>query len=430
MHYHALSSRRSLSAFAFALVFLGLPLVAGAQEAGGAEAEPAGFVRTELALDNRPLSFAFDSTLQATVPRPLLASGESVSETRIRLGELTVNPFLNIGSLDAAARREAGEPPVAGATTVWLTRADDEWALELQQAPAEPIEEEGEESSEATEGDDTAEGEADAAAGESGIVVHVPLMREAAEPQETLSAVLVSTSDDNGQLVLRWHDHRWTADFDLLPLPTPAELAAAAAAAAQAAAEEAAEEEDDGPRIPTDTEQLDFDSDTSAGARALTLTERNDTAIVLPDESRISVLVWQEQLVDHDDFAALATMGDGEVVRLTQGAVIRLRNEVPLQFGDTSIPIENLAPDFPGSYGLWLKRSGDGWRLVFNHEPDSWGTQHNPAFDAVEIDLEHSEDGLETRSLGATLVPVTARSGRLVIHWGAHEWAADFTVSE
>ena len=451
MHYHALSSRRSLSAFAFALVFLGLPLVAGAQEAGGAEAEPAGFVRTELALDNRPLSFAFDSTLRATAPRPLLASGESVSETRIRLGELTVNPFLNIGSLDAAARREAGEPPVVGATTVWLTRGDDGWALELEQAPAEATEEEeGEESSEAAE-DDTSEAEAAEATAEAGhgddagdtddaghpegdagddggIVIRVPLAREAAEPQETLSAVLASTSDDSGQLVLRWHDHRWTADFDLLPLPTPAELAAAAAAAAQAAAEEA--EEDEGPRVPTDTEQLDFDSDTSAGARALTLAERNDTAIVLPDESRISVLVWQEQLVDHADFAALATMGDGEVVRLTQGAVIRLRSEVPLQFGDTSIPIENLAPGFPGSYGLWLKRSGDGWRLVFNHEPDSWGTQHDPAFDAVEIELKHSEDGLETRSLGATLVPVTARSGRLVIHWGAHEWAADFTVSE
>ena len=386
-------------------------------------------------------TFAFDSTLRATAPRPLLASGESVSETRIRLGELTVNPFLNIGSLDAAARREAGEPPVVGATTVWLTRADDGWALELEQAPAEATEAEAteEEGEESSEGDDTTEAEADADAGEAeadsdaaaddaGIVIHVPLAREATEAQETLSAALVSTSDDSGQLVLRWHDHRWTADFDLLPLPTPAELAAAAAAAAQAAAEEA--EEDEGPRVPTDTEQLDFDSDTSAGARALTLAERNDTAIVLPDESRISVLVWQEQLVDHADFAALATMGDGEVVRLTQGAVIRLRSEVPLQFGDTSIPMENLAPGFPGSYGLWLKRSGDGWRLVFNHEPDSWGTQHDPAFDAVEIELKHSEDGLETRSLGATLVPVTAHSGRLVIHWGAHEWAADFAISE
>ena len=446
MQYHSRSSRCRLPALAFALVFLGLPLVAGAQEAG--EAGPAGVVRTELALDNRPLSFAFDSTLRATVPRPLLASGESVSETRIRLGELTVNPFLDIGTLDPAARREAGQPPVAGPTTVWLTRGDDGWALELQRAADEAPEADEQSGADEEEHEEHgeeahAEGAADADAGhdesehdeaaddvDDGIVARIPLARESAEPQETLLAVLVPTSDDAGQLVLRWHDHRWTADFDLLPLPTPAELAAAAAAAAAVAEDEEEEEENQGPRVPTDTEQLEFDTDTSAGARALTLIERNETAVVLPDESRISVLVWQEQLVDHADFAALATMGDGEVVRLTQGAAIRLRNEVPLQFGDTPVPTENLAPDFPGSYGLWLRRAGGGWRLVFNHEADSWGTQHDPAFDAAEIDVEHSEDGLATRSLGATLVPITAHSGRLVIHWGAHEWATDFTITE
>ncbi len=432
MQYHSRSSRRCLPALAFVLVFLGLPLVAGAQEAGDAEAGAAGVIRTELALDNRPLSFAYDSTLRATVPRPLLASDESAAESRIRLGELTVNPFLAIGTLDAAARREAGEPPVAGPTTVWLTRADDGWALELEQAPAEGAAEgteEGEESGDAAEGSGEAEAEATAEADDV-VVAHIPLAREADEPQDALSAVLVPTSDDSGQIVLRWHDHRWSADFDLLPLPTLAEQAAAAAAAAAAREEEEEEDEDEGPRVPTAAEQLEFDSDTSAVARALALTERNDTAIVLPDETRISVLVWQEQLVDHGDFAALATMGDGEVVRLREGAVIRLQNDVPLQFGDTPIPTDNLAPDFPGAYGLWLKRAGDGWRLVFNHEPDSWGTQHDPAFDAVEIDLEHSEEGLATRSLGATLFPVTAHSGRLVIHWGAHEWAADFTISE
>ncbi len=417
MHFRSRSSRRGLPAFALALVFLALPPVAGAQEAGEAEMGPAGVVRTELALNIRPLSFAYDTTLRATVPRPLLAAAESAPESRIRLGELTVNPFLNIGDLDAAARREAGQPPLAGETAVWLTRADEGWALELESVPAESADAEGAE-------------EASDAAGEAvesgaGIVARVPLAREAAEPQETLSAVLVPTADDAGQLVLRWHDHRWTAEFDLLPLPTLAEQAAAAAQAA-----ETEEDEDEGPRVPTAEEQLTFDSDTSVTARFLTLDERNETAVVLPDASRIAVLVWQEQLVDGDDFAALATLADGEVVRLTQGAVIRLRNEVPLRFGDTPIPTANLAPDFPGSYGLWLKRAGDGWRLVFNHEADSWGTQHDPAFDAAEIDLEHAEDGLATRPLGAALVPVTAHAGRLVIHWGAHEWAADFTIPE
>ncbi len=419
MQSRSRSSRRGLPAFALALVFLALPPVAGAQEAGGAEAGPAGVMRTELALDIRPLSFAFDATLRASVPRPLLAAAESAPESRIRLGELTVNPFLNIGDLDAAARREAGQPPLAGETVVWLTRADDGWALELESVPVESADAEG--------ADEAAADAGDAVETDDGIVARVPLAREAAEPQETLSAALVPTSDDAGRLVLRWHNHRWTAGFDLLPLPSRAERLAAAAAKATAAAGENAGE---GPRVPTDTEQLTFDSDTSAAARFLTLDERNETAVVLPDESRIAVLVWQEQPVDGDDFAALATLGDGEVVRLTQGAVIRLRNEVPLRFGDTPIPTENLAPDFPGSYGLWLKRAGGGWRLVFNHEADSWGTQHDPAFDAAEIDLEHAENGLATRPLGAALVPVTAHAGRLVIHWGAHEWAADFTIPD
>ena len=450
MRPYSRSLRPAQVAIGFVL-FLALPLVAGAQEEGETGTAPGGIIRTELALNVRPLSFAFDSTLRATVPRPLLSSSGSASETRIRLGELTVNPFLQIGTLDPAARREAGQPPIDGPTEVWLTRADAGWALELSSMPVEESAG-GEQSGESEEdsagehaaaeagdpaghdesGHDDAE---DSDGADDGVVARVPLSREAAEPQDTFSAVLVPISDDAGQFVLRWHDHRWTADFDLLPLPTPAQLAAAAAAAAAEAegeeeAEAEEEEEDDGPRVPTDTESLTFDSDTSAVARLLTLTERNETALVLPDESRIAVLVWQEQLVDHDDFAAVATLGNGEVVRLTEGAVIRLRNEVALEFGGTPIPTDNLAPNFAGSYGLWLKRVGDGWRLVFNHEPDAWGTQHDPAFDAAEIELEHSEDGLATRSLGAALVPFAAQSGRLVIHWGAHEWAADFTIPE
>ena len=151
---------------------------------------------------------------------------------------------------------------------------------------------------------------------------------------------------------------------------------------------------------------------------------------MLPDDSRISVLYWKELGVEHDDFALIPSVADGEVVRLTEAAITRLRTEVPLQFGRVTIPTDNQAPGSPGSYGLWLKRAGAGWRLVFNHEADSWGTQHNPEFDAEEIEVAHSQDGLVTRPLGVDLVPTSARSGQLVIHWGAHEWTADFTVPQ
>ncbi len=82
-----------------------------------------------------------------------------------------------------------------------------------------------------------------------------------------------------------------------------------------------------------------------------------------------------------------------------------------------------------GLYAVWLRKVEGGWRLVFNNEADSWGTQYDAAFDAAEVDAEYSRSDGSFRPLGVTLAPTGARSGRLIIHWGPHEWAADFVVS-
>jgi hypothetical protein len=159
------------------------------------------------------------------------------------------------------------------------------------------------------------------------------------------------------------------------------------------------------------------------------LGERNETVIGLPNNSRIQLLFQRDIDSDHPDLEAIGSLADGEVVRLTEAAVLRLRTEVPLLFGDVSVPIGNLDEGFPGSYGIWLKRVGTSWRVVFNNEPESWGTQHDPAFDAYEIDVTYSPTGL-SRPLGTALVPTSADSGQLVIHWGSHEWSADFTIDQ
>ena len=231
----------------------------------------------------------------------------------------------------------------------------------------------------------------------------------------TLSAAVVPTADTAGLVSLRWGEYRWTARFTFADPPADP----AATAAAQPA------------RTNTDGTFLGLDDDTSSIARTWTLAERNESAIVLPDaaSSRVAVLYWKDQSVDHPDFAALASVAAGQVVRLTEAAVLRLRTMLPLQFGGVEIVTGNLTPGFPGSYGLWLKRVGSGWRLVFNNEPDVWGTQHNPDFDAAEIDVAYSTAGESTRPLGVTLVPTGARSGQLVIHWGPHQWSADFTIA-
>ena len=236
-------------------------------------------------------------------------------------------------------------------------------------------------------------------------LAHRPLADEA----ETLAVRLLPAADEAGTLELVWGRNRWTADFEFVELPRP-------------------------PRPPRTSNvspgtSLTRDSNLDARYRAAALGSRNETALRTPDGARIQVLFEQELGTDGVDFGALESIGDGDLVELTEGAVIRLRSEVPLRFGDTLIPTDNLAPDFPGSYGLWLRASGPGWTLVFNNEPDSWGTQHDPAFDAAEVDIDHTHGGpYEDRPLGVSLVPAGGDAGRLVIVWGQHVWAADFTI--
>jgi hypothetical protein len=421
------------------------PAAAGAQP-GGADSAPADVVRTELILNLRSVAVSFESGLDAGDPahRELLAMDGSASSTRVRVGEIEAMPRLRIGTLDGSQPGGSESPSPATATLeLWLARTAGGWSLDLRGQPVA----DGNETDDEEGGDDRREAGANTApAGRDTTVIgQVALTREAAGTQETFSAALVPTAEAAGQLVLRWRDHRWTADLHFADPPDPDEEGAAdqveeaepepasepAGDAAEADEVDGDEsEEDEGPRVANERESLQFDSDTSAGARFLQLSERHESAVELPGDVRLAVLFWQEQSVEFADFAGVEALADGDVLRLTRAAVLRLRNETPLRFGDVAIPTDNLAPGFAGSYGLWLKRHGDGWRLVFNHEADSWGTQHDPAFDAAEIDLAYSRDGLATRPFGAALVPEAADAGRLVIHWGAHEWAARYTVPD
>ena len=276
----------------------------------------------------------------------------------------------------------------------------------IESEGAEDTEAEGE--SEDAEGEDAdAEGQNEPPSPRPGRIplAHRPLTDEA----ETLAVRLLPAADEAGTLELVWGRNQWTAEFEFVELPRP-------------------------PRPPRTSNvsagtSLTRDSDLEARYRAAALGSRNETALRTPDGALIQVLFEQELGTDGVDFAALESIGDGDLVELTEGAVIRLRSEVPLRFGDTLIPTDNLAPDFPGSYGLWLKATGPGWTLVFNNEPDSWGTQHDPAFDAAEVDIDHTHGGpYEDRPLGVSLVPVDGDEARLVIVWGQHVWAADFTI--
>ena len=393
---------------AFGAIVVGLVLMAPAAGAQAPQpsAEADGLLHVSLALSRPPSSVyppslnpqvidvAFAPDLSADAP-PHLALLAGTAGSRVRVGTLEAHRALRLGAITPDLSTpivvtQANSEPDEGASTsvrsfeLWLTRDRHGWALEAHES-------------------------------DGGVMHQIPLSHRATDiATSVFTASVAATAVVSGRLGLRWGPHAWNADFRFDALPRAGNPLV----------------QDTG---ATDGVQSDI-STTNTGsppaiARRNRLGERNETAVVLPDGSRISVFFHKAVDVEDEDYGRLFGAAEGDVVQLIRAAPPRLKTDVTLQFGQTALPTGNLAVGFAGLYAVWLRKVEDGWRLVFNDEADSWGTQYDPAFDAAEIDAEYSRTDGSFRPLGVTLEPNGARIGRLVLHWGPHEWAADFVVS-
>jgi len=152
--------------------------------------------------------------------------------------------------------------------------------------------------------------------------------------------------------------------------------------------------------------------------------------VTLPDGVRLGVVYPKGLAVEGRDFAHPLSVAPDAVVRVGAGAVIRLDHNVPLRFGAVTLGTGNVGlTGSPGAYGLWLKRTATGWRLVFNDEPDAWGTQHDPAFDTAEVDLVYTQADDSSRALSASVVMTATDQGRFTLVWGPHEWTTGFALA-
>jgi hypothetical protein len=354
-----------------------------------------GLLRSELSLSGRTLAIAFAPDLKAGDPKtsPVLAAAKD----RTRIGELETAGAVHIGTLDLgtnapAAATPAGETPTGPAVMryeLWLESSQNGWLLLVNDSVQSPV------------GDITLD------------------RRATVTRSPNLSAAVVADSFTSGSLVLRWGAYEASAPLEFI---NPSRRRTSETPP------------------PNQTINRRHDEDTSALSRARLLAQRNETALTTPKGARVSVS-FQRSIapeppaarsgrglaVDRPDFARLETIAAGAIVLLSESPVPRLRTELPLRFGKTSIATGNQVVGFPGSYGLWLKRTSNGWRLVFNHEPDAWGSQHNAQFDAAEIDLAYSAGHAAGRPFAMNLIPEGPDRGRLQILWGPHEWVADFS---
>ena len=358
-----------------------------------------GLVHVVVTMEGQEVGVGFSPGLSVDDPshRALLAGTVGAE---VQVGTLTGHRALRLGSIvpdmesapPSLEQRErdddtdAEPPPASISYELWLNRNADGWELA------------------ARVGQQTDD------AGDMTKVYPIPLThrpREADDaPASQLTASLLPTAAEAGLLSLRWGRHVWSTDFrfDELPPTPPRE------------------------RVSGRGQEREADTDTTAFARGTTLAERNETLTVLSDGAEIRTLFWKGIDVEDEDFGRLEEIEDGAIVELVRAPVLRLKTDVGLRFGTIDVPTGNLAPGFAGAYGIWLRRIGNGWRFVFNDEADSWGTQYNAEFDAAEFDATYTRGGGAFRPLAIGVEPLGPAAGRLVVHWGLHEWTADFAV--
>jgi Protein of unknown function (DUF2911) len=383
---------------AVAITFFAISTHAAAQQTTPA-ASARGLLRSEVSLAGHTLAIAYGPELKSddrTYSALASASG-AAAERRVRVAEFAINHgTLQIGGVDLPKAEAPGR-----VYDVSLEGTDQGWTLRLADR-----------------------------ASQDDVPVAVTLERRSrAARARTFTAALVPTAADSGQLIVSWGDYDASTPIKFVDPPVRPTRANA---------------ENGLPNVGVKRGNRD---DTSARSRVQFLSLNCETVLELPTGKRVVAsfirtvsanaaaetprlrrVVGRGLNADGADYERLASTSSGSTVELTESQVPRLTIDTPVRFGNLTLRTENQVGGFPGVYGMWLKRVGDGWHLVFNQEYDVWGTQHDQKFDVGDIELTHSEQQPATQPFTLALIPTAADRGRLDIVWGAHRWSTEFVV--
>jgi len=116
----------------------------------------------------------------------------------------------------------------------------------------------------------------------------------------------------------------------------------------------------------------------------------------------------------------LGQLPAGGFWRLGSNKSTTFSTSADLDFGGTTVP--------KGEYSLWAQKQADNsWKLVFNSQHGQWGTDHDPAKDAVSVPL--TEGKLSTPAEQVTInLAQEGSGGKITIQWGDLELSATFAA--
>lgn len=219
-----------------------------------------------------------------------------------------------------------------------------------------------------------------------------------------------------------------TTLIPLVPLAALSILAALLIAAAPAAAQEQAASSRSN-TAPATAQTADTDAEAAAAARRERFRRlRYGNLAELELNGKQLRISYPDLLTDSDDYRAFESLAAGDVAAWDSGRAVKLLTHASLSFDGIVVPYGNASPDYPGVYSLWPRRTADGWSLVFNGEADIWGSQRNPAADAVEVPLEHSSADEPAEKLTIEFLEVEP-GAVLRIAWGDHQFLAAFEAA-
>lgn len=156
-----------------------------------------------------------------------------------------------------------------------------------------------------------------------------------------------------------------------------------------------------------------------------------------PTEARLTVdgkrirIAFADLKMGTSDWDLFQEVKDGEIFQFTLSRATKIYTDLDLDFDGVIVKKENVAPDYPGVYSLWLKRVGDGWSLVFNEQSDIWGSRHMAEHDVAEVPLTVTKlEGDPQEKFIISLDKVGDREATLSLTWGTMVWSAKASLGQ